>query len=108
MKSQQYGIDEIFEKGLLFLIPFYIFSHESRFKEYDVDKDKLKELQREYKDITDRIEQLLNAGEISEYTKCTIMDMSNKADRAAGCDDLYLHPVWCRIITSQEQYRRIR
>ena len=78
MKSQQYGIDEIFEKGLLFLIPFYIFSHESRFKEYDGDKDKLGELQREYKDITDRIEQLLNAGEISEYTKCTIMDMSNK------------------------------
>ena len=78
MKSQQYGIEEIFEKGLLFLIPFYIFSHESRFKEYDGDKDKLRELQREYKDITDRIEQLLNAGEISEYTKCTIMDMSNK------------------------------
>ena len=78
MKSQQYGIDEIFEKGLLFLIPFYIFSHESRFKEYDGDKDKLRELQREYKDIADRIEQLLNAGVISEYTKCTIMDMSNK------------------------------
>ena len=78
MKSQQYGIDEIFEKGLLFLIPFYIFSHESRFKEYDGDKDKLRELQKEYKDITDRIEQLLNAGEISEYIKCTIMDMSNK------------------------------
>ena len=77
-ESQQYGIDEIFEKGLLFLIPFYIFSHESRFKEYDGDKDKLRELQRKYKDITDRIEQLLNAGEISEYTKCTIMDMSNK------------------------------
>lgn len=38
----------------------------SRFKEYDGDKDKLGELQREYKDITDRIEQLLNAGEISE------------------------------------------
>ena len=51
---------------------------ESRFKEYDGDKDKLGELQREYKDITDRIEQLLNAGEISEYTKCTIMDMANK------------------------------
>lgn len=50
----------------------------SRFKEYDGDKDKLRELQRKYKDITDRIEQLLNAGEISEYTKCTIMDMSNK------------------------------
>ncbi len=78
MKSQQYSIDEIFEKGLLFLIPFYIFSHESRFKEYNGDKDKLRELQSEYKDIADRIEKLLNAGVISEYTKCTIMDMPNK------------------------------
>ncbi len=78
MKSQQYSIDEIFEKGLLFLIPFYVFSHESRFKEYNGDEDKLRELQREYRDIVDRIEQLLNAGVISEYTKCTIMDMSNK------------------------------
>ena len=31
MKAQKYSIDDIFEKGLLFLIPFYIFSHESRF-----------------------------------------------------------------------------
>ena len=34
MKTQKYGINEIFEKNLLFLIPFYIFSHENRFEEY--------------------------------------------------------------------------
>ena len=34
MKTQKYGINEIFEKNLLFLIPFYIFSHESRFEDY--------------------------------------------------------------------------
>ena len=37
IKSQRYSIDEIFEKNLLFLIPFYIFSHESRFKKYESD-----------------------------------------------------------------------
>ncbi len=78
MKSQQYSKEEIFEKGLLFLIPFYIFSYESRFQEYNEDRDKLKELQGEYKDIAERIEQLMNDGVISEYTKCTIMDMSDK------------------------------
>jgi len=31
-KTQTYSIDEIFGKKLLFLIPFYIFSHESRFR----------------------------------------------------------------------------
>ena len=30
IKSQQYTIKEIFEKKLLFLIPFYIFSHENQ------------------------------------------------------------------------------
>lgn len=78
MKSQQYSIDDIFEKGLLFLIPFHIFSYESRFEEYEEDRDKLRQLQGEYKAIADRIEQLLNAGELSEYTKCTILDMSDK------------------------------
>ncbi len=78
MKSQSYSIDEIFEKGLLFLIPIYIFLHESRFKEYDKDADKLRALKDEYGDIMGRPEGLLDAGQISEYTKCTLIDMSNK------------------------------
>ena len=51
MKVQKYGIDDIFEKGLLFLIPFYIFSHESRLEEYNKDEEKLVRLKREYADI---------------------------------------------------------
>lgn len=78
VKSQLYAIDEIFEKKLLFLIPFYIFSHESRFEEYNKDMHKLNTLKMEYADIVCRLERLLDAGEISEYTKCTIVDMSNK------------------------------
>lgn len=78
MKSQRYSIDDIFEKGLLFLIPFHIFSHESRFQEYNEDRNKLQELQREYMGIVERIEGLQNSRMISEYMKCTIMDMSNK------------------------------
>ena len=78
MKSQQYTLDEIFEKGLLLLIPFYIFSHETRFDEYEKDKTKLKTLQEEYEQIKNKLEELLNQGAISEYTKCTIIDMSNK------------------------------
>ena len=78
MKSQQYTIDEIFEKRLLFLIPFYIFSHEKRFEEYENDETKLKLLQEEYELIKNRLEELMNQGEISEYMKCTISDMSNK------------------------------
>ena len=44
MKTQGYGLEEIFKKKLLFLIPFYIFSHEGRFKEYEQDGRKLEQL----------------------------------------------------------------
>lgn len=78
MKSQLYTIEEIFEKKLLFLIPFYIFSHESRFEEYNKDMDRLNALKVEYGHIIRRLEELLETGKISEYIKCTIIDMSNK------------------------------
>ena len=78
MKSQQYTLEEIFEKNLLLLIPFHIFSHETRFEEYEKDKTKLKALQEEYGQIKNKLEELLNQGVISEYTRCTIIDMSNK------------------------------
>lgn len=78
MKSQQYTLEEIFEKNLLLLLPFYIFSHEAQFEEYEKDKAKLKGLQTEYEQIKNKLEELLNQGLISEYTRCTIIDMSNK------------------------------
>ena len=78
MKAQQYTLEEIFGKNLLFLLPFYIFSHESRFGEYEKDQAKLQALQGEYGKIKNKLEELLNQGVISEYTRCTIIDMTNK------------------------------
>ena len=69
---------EIFEKRLLLLVPFYIFSHEKRFVEYERDAEKLGELQEEYAQIRSMLEELAESGEISEYVKCTIMDMTDK------------------------------
>ena len=76
MKSRQYTLEMIFEKNLLFLIPFYIFSHEGRFKEYEQDEMKLEMLKSEYHQIKARLEMLLEQGIISEYTKCTIIDVT--------------------------------
>ena len=58
MKTQKYTIDEIFDKKLLFLIPFYIFSHESRFEEYNSSEEALEPLLKEYQDIEKRLEAL--------------------------------------------------
>lgn len=78
MKSQQYTLDEIFKKDLLFLIPFYIFTHEKKFKEFDKNETKLESLKEEYKVIMSRLEERQQQGKISVYTKNTIMEMSNK------------------------------
>ena len=62
----EYTLEEIFEKNLLLLIPFYIFSHETRFDEYEKHKTKLKTLQEDYEQIKNKLEELLNQGVISE------------------------------------------
>lgn len=48
MKSQHYSLDDIISKQLLFLIPFYIFTHEKKLAECDRDYEKLEELKQEY------------------------------------------------------------
>lgn len=78
MKSQNYTTDEIFEKKLLFLLPFHIFSFEKDFEACEKDPARLEILKREYAGITARLEKLLEQGEVNEYTKCTINDMSGK------------------------------
>jgi len=60
------------------LVPFYIFSHESRFVEYNGDEGKLEALKAEYIDIRNRLDSLLEAGDISAYTRKIIMEMSDK------------------------------
>ena len=78
MKSQEYSLTEIFEKKLLFLIPFYIFSHESNFSVYNEEKDGLDELTWDYLLIQSKLEDLSRNGEITEYMKCMLYDMSSK------------------------------
>lgn len=78
MKSQQYTIEEIFDKKLLFLIPFYIFSREKMFGEYEKNGAELESLKQEYAMIKTKPEKLMEQGDITEYAKCTICDMSNK------------------------------
>ena len=78
LKVQEYSIEDIFTQGLLFLLPFHIFAHEKRFKEYEDDGEKLKSLLDEYRMIQARLEELVVSGKIDEYAKCTLEDMSHK------------------------------
>ena len=81
MKAKRYTIDEIFDKKLYFLIPFYIFTHEKRFDEYEADEGKLAVLLNEYRRIVRKLEQLQEAGELDAFTRQAIIDMGKKVVR---------------------------
>ena len=78
VKMKSYSWEELFEKDLLFLLPFYIFNHERELEECESDEEKLNNLEREYQKIKIKLEELKDKGFINEYTKCTLMDMSSK------------------------------
>ena len=81
MKVQSYSLDEIFEKRLLMLIPFYIFSHEKSFSEYNNNEQKLEELKTEYRIILERLDDLEKQGIIGAFDKRTIMELSSDVIR---------------------------
>ena len=78
MKVQRYSVDEIFAKGLFFLIPFHIFAYEQDMDTYEKDSEKLSELLRVYEDIMERLDTYAKEHHINEYEKCMLIDMSKK------------------------------
>ncbi|MBR2216049.1 MAG: hypothetical protein IJ849_09855 [Selenomonadaceae bacterium] len=69
VKVQKYSLEEIFDRRLLFFLPFYIFSHEKQFQEYEDNAAKFKQLTDEYKLIQQKLDELQKAGKITAYTK---------------------------------------
>lgn len=75
MKVQTYSLDDIFDKKLLMLLPFYIFSHEKNLPEYNSNGQKLKELEEEYKEILERLDTLEDQSTIGTFEKRTIIEL---------------------------------
>ncbi len=81
MKVQEYTLEDIFSKGLLLLIPFYIFSHEKNFKVYNSNEQRLAELIAEYRSILERLDKLEQEGIIGAFDKRTIIELSGDVIR---------------------------
>lgn len=84
-KIAKYAIDDIFDKKLYMLIPFYIFVYESNFCIYDKDEEKLSQLKLEYANIIERLERLTETGEIDAFDKRTIIELSEDVIRELTC-----------------------
>lgn len=78
LKVREYLIDEIFEKNLLFLIPFYIFCYESSLSEINEDVTRLRKLRDTFEMINGRLERMCIEGTLDRYTKMTICEMAQK------------------------------
>ena len=72
IKVQQYSLEEIFRRRLLFFLPFYIFSHEKQLPECESDESKLRNLTDEYRRILAKLDELLEAGDIDAFVKNAI------------------------------------
>ena len=81
MKVQEYILEDIFSKGLLLLIPFYIFSHEKNFQVYNSNEQRLAELKAEYRSILERLDKLEQEGIIGAFDKRTIIELSGDVIR---------------------------
>lgn len=77
LKVKTYSIEEIFDKKLLFLIPFYIFSYEKDFNKIANSNERLGVLRDEYISIRKRLNKMCENGTINEYEKRTIIRMTN-------------------------------
>ena len=81
MKMRDYSLDEIFEKRLYFLLPFYIFTKEREFQSCENDPERLKALEKEYSAMIDRMDELQKSGQMTAFERRTIIDMSKKVLR---------------------------
>ena len=60
----------------MMLIPFYIFSHEKSFSEYNSNEQKLEKLKAEYQVILESLDGLEQQGVIGAFDKRTIIELS--------------------------------
>lgn len=82
LKVKSYSISKIFEKKLYFLIPFYIFTHESRLKGYEEDSEKLEKLKEEYTSILQQLEELVQQKKLGYIDSRLIIEYSSEVVKA--------------------------
>ncbi|MBR0167052.1 MAG: hypothetical protein IJQ08_00100 [Synergistaceae bacterium] len=78
IKVNAYSLQQLFDKNLFFLLPFYIFNLEDDFPKFNKDKKALESLKSVYVDFMLRLENAVDNGLISAYYRRTILDMSKK------------------------------
>ena len=77
LKVKNYTLDEIFEKQLWMLIPFYIFRYEKEFRKINGDEERLHSLRMEYENVAARLDQECQSGRMKPITGGALCELAN-------------------------------
>ena len=77
MKVKDYTLEELFEKQLWMLIPFYIFRYEKEFRKIDGNQKQLSGLRLEYEKIAEMLDQECQSGHMKPITCGALCELSN-------------------------------
>ena len=78
IKVSDFTIEELFEKRLFMLIPFYIFNYEKDLPDINGDSEKLIELTEFYRRIMGKLDELQAEGELSSFACGVIISLTHK------------------------------
>ena len=77
LKVKDYTLEELFEKQLWMLIPFYIFRYEKEFRKIDGNQKQLSGLRLEYEKIAEMLDQECQSGHMKPFTFGALCELSN-------------------------------
>ena len=77
LKVKNYTLEEIFEKELWMLIPFYIFRYEKEFRIINGDEKRLRSLRIEYENVAARLDQECQSGRMKPITGGALCELAN-------------------------------
>ena len=78
IKIRDYTIDDIFQKHLLLLLPFFPFLYENELEEMDKDADKINDLHKVLDDVNHRLDEMVTNGDILESNKHHLIDWTQR------------------------------
>ena len=86
MKESNFTLDQIFDKQLFFLLPFYLFQYRDKLPELNTNEVLLKALLEEYEGIAQRLEALVESGRLSSRSRYVIIQMTKRVSDKLAVD----------------------
>ena len=77
LKVKNYTLEDIFERRLWMLIPFYIFRYEKELSQIDSDEDRLKKLRKECERVAEMLDQECQSGRMKPITGGALCELAN-------------------------------